>query len=243
MKIYELKIKDGEGVKAIALVSEPAIEEDWLALSEQYQFKAVDEDRRLVIGAVLVPDKPIIRSQGGENFYITFSKDTVREAAYLYQKNGNQRQANVEHELAVSGVTTVETWIVEDTQLDKTAAYGLKYTPGTWAAVMKIENEELWSNFVKTGRLRGFSIEGNFERVALSAELVEQNPGEPKDEFLDRCMSELADEYPDEKQRFAVCSNYLEAAKWAEETLTKKGEMEAAAEFARVLSNDEPKTR
>lgn len=239
MKLYELRIKDGEGVKAIALVSEPAIEENWLALSEAFQFKAVDEDRRLVIGAVLVPDKPMLRNQGGEAFYIFFSKDTVREAAYLYQKNGNQRQSNVEHQLPVSGVVTVESWIVEDTQLDKTAAYGLKLTPGTWAAVMRIENEALWANFIKTGKLRGFSVEGNFERVLNETELVEQKPGEDNGAFIDRCMSELVDEYPDKKQRYAVCSTYVEAAKWAKERLSAKGEEEAAAQFSRYLSNEE----
>ncbi len=239
MKLYELRIKDGEGVKAIALVSEPAIEENWLALSETFQFKAVDEDRRLVIGAVLVPDKPILRNQGGEAFYIFFSKDTVREAAYLYQKNGNQRQSNVEHQLPVSGVVTVESWIVEDTQLDKTAAYGLKLTPGTWAAVMRIENEALWANFIKTGKLRGFSVEGNFERVLETTELIDQQPGEDNGAFMDRCMSELADEYPDEKQRYAVCSTYVEAAKWAKERLNAKGNEEAAAQFSRYLSNEE----
>lgn len=241
MKIYELTIKDGEGVKAIALVNEPAIEEDWLALSEGFQFKAVDEDKRLVIGAVLVPDKPILRNQGGEQFYIFFSKDTVRELAYLYQKNGNQRQSNIEHELPVSGVVTVETWLVEDTQQDKTAAYGLKYDPGTWAAVMRIENEELWTNFVKTGKLRGFSIEGNFER-AETTELVDRVAGEAKADFMGRCMDELAGEYPDEKQRYAVCTSYVEAAKWAEEELSKHGHTEKAAEFARFVQDAKQKT-
>jgi len=237
MKIYELKLKDGEGVHAISLVSEPAIEENWVTLSDEYRFTAIDEEKRLVLGAILVPDKPIYRNQGGEEFYIYFTADTIRAAAYQYQKAGNQRQANVEHEVPVTGVTTVESWIVEDTQLDKTHLYGMKYPKGTWAGVMKIDNEELWKGFIKTGKLKGFSIEGNFERFETS--LVEQKPGEPKDEFISRCMGELVDEYPDESQRFAVCNNYLEAAKWAADRLKANGHEDKAQEFKRLLSNNE----
>lgn len=52
----ELKIKDeSEGVFAISLVDEPAIEENFVALSaHEIELKVVDEERRIVVGFALV---------------------------------------------------------------------------------------------------------------------------------------------------------------------------------------------
>ena len=69
-------IIDGEleGIQAISLVEAPAIEENWVALSEQVQFKAQDQEKRIVMGPALIPDKPIYRRKGEEEFHIFFSK-------------------------------------------------------------------------------------------------------------------------------------------------------------------------
>jgi hypothetical protein len=216
MKLIELLLEEEQdGIQAISLVSEPAIEENWVALSD-VKLKAIDTERRIVMGAALVPNKPIFRRNGEEEFYIYFSEETIRKAAEGYLKAGHQKQSNVEHEMAVTGVTTIESWIVEDSQIDKSAVYGFKYDKGTWVVTMKIDNAAVWEDFIKTGRLKGFSIEGKFtqrEDGASEPKLVEQQPSESNDEFIARCMSELADEFPDEKQRYAVCRSYMEMAK------------------------------
>ena len=215
MKLIELLLEEEQdGIQAISLVSEPAIEENWVALSD-VKLKAIDTERRIVMGAALVPNKPIFRRNGEEEFYIYFSEETIRKAAEGYLKAGHQKQSNVEHEMAVTGVTTIESWIVEDSQIDKSAVYGFKYDKGTWVVTMKIDNVAVWEDFIKTGRLKGFSIEGKFtqrEDGASEPKLVEQQPSESNDEFIARCMSELADEFPDEKQRYAVCRSYMEMA-------------------------------
>ncbi len=211
MKLIELLIEDEtHGIQAVSLVSEPAIEENWVALSE-VKLKAVDEEKRLVMGAALVPNKPILRVRDGEEFYIFFSADTIRKAAEGYMKAKRLEATNIEHELAVSEVTTVESWIVEDSQIDKSALHGMKYDAGTWVVTMKVDNLAVWEDFIKTGRLQGFSIEGKFsERLESKEELIEQKPSESEDDFLSRCMSELSTEYPEEGQRYAVCRTYIE---------------------------------
>ena len=64
--VYELIIEgDEDEVYAISMVSEPAIESGWIAFDkEQVQFQAVDNDKRLVLGPILVPDKRILRIDG-----------------------------------------------------------------------------------------------------------------------------------------------------------------------------------
>ena len=68
----------------------------------------------------------------------------------------------LEHAAELSGLSVVESWIVEDPQKDKTAIYGMELPEGTWMVSMKVNNDDIWNNYVKTGRVKGFSIEGYF---------------------------------------------------------------------------------
>ena len=99
MNILELIIDEEAemyGIDAISLVEQPAIESDWVALkNQQLQFKTQDEEKRLIMGAALIPDKPIYRKTGEEEYYVYFSKKTVRRAMELYFKNGNQANARL----------------------------------------------------------------------------------------------------------------------------------------------------
>lgn len=164
MDLIELIIDDEDaiGVEAISLVEHPAIEEDFIALkSHKREFKTIDNDKRIVVGLALIPNKPIYRRSGDEEYYVFFSKDTVRKSAELYLKNNNTNNATLEHELEVKGVSVVESWIVEDIEKDKTSLYGLNAVEGAWAVVMRINNEKVWQD-VKKGIYKGLSIEGYF---------------------------------------------------------------------------------
>ncbi|NQW26172.1 MAG: hypothetical protein HQ473_07420 [Cryomorphaceae bacterium] len=164
LETVELFIDDSDdsGIDAISLVEFPATEENWIALSEhKIELKTMDEEQRLVIGLALVPDKKIYRNNGVSEYNITFSKETVRKAAEKYLKSLKIHNATVEHEMEVEGVYLTESWIVEDTEKDKTAVYGLKAAKGSWAVAMRIENEDVWKD-VKEGKYLGFSIEGMF---------------------------------------------------------------------------------
>ena len=172
------------GVEAISLVESPAIEENFVALSKhKIEFKAVDEEKRIVVGLALVPNKLIYRKSGDYEYNITFSKDTVRKAAELFMKRLKNNNATLEHQEVAEGVSVIESWIVEDPSKDKTAIYNLNAVEGAWAVTMKVYNEEVWAD-VKEGRYLGFSIEGFFK----------DNVSDPQDTIEDD-FSAQAEEY------------------------------------------------
>ena len=166
MKIVELILDDNEdltGIEAISIVENPAIEEDFIALKgEILTLKEVDKEKKILLGALLVPNKPIYRKNGDEEYYIYFSRETVRKASQIYLQKGNQNNSTLEHQHTIKGLSLVESWIVEDSKKDKTALYGLEYPVGTWVGAVKVNNDQIWEEFVKTGKVKGFSIEGYF---------------------------------------------------------------------------------
>ena len=168
MDIIELVIDENEelsGIEAISVVSAPAIEENFLALKneEQIRLAEVSKEKRILMGAALIPDKPIYRKNGEQEFYIFFSKETVSKASQMYLKAGNQGQATMEHtEEKLEGMTVVESWIIEDSVHDKSRKYGLDLPLGTWMVSMKVDNDDIWDNYVKQNKIVGFSIEGYF---------------------------------------------------------------------------------
>lgn len=169
METIELFIKDEneDGVFAISLVENPAIEENFVALSQQtMELKAVDDERQIVVGYALVPDKEIYRKQKIEGevkeFNIKFSKDTVSKAAELYMKNLYGNNVTSEHEKPVTGCSVIETWVTEDEKKDKIELYGIKPIVGGWAVMMKLYNHDEYEK-AKNGEYKGFSIEAMFQ--------------------------------------------------------------------------------
>ena len=179
MRIVELILGDEEvtGIEAISVVENPAIEEDFIALkNEEIKLAEVSGEKRILLGALLIPNKPIYRRNGDDEYYIYFSKETVEKASQLYLQNGNQNKATLEHQHSINGLTLVESWIVEDEVQDKSRKYGLNVPVGTWMGAVKVNNQEIWEQFVKSGKVKGFSIEGYF------ADKMER-PKEPIDDF------------------------------------------------------------
>ena len=166
MNLIELIIDEKDelsGVDAISVVESPAIESNFVALkSEEIKLAQVDSEKRILMGAVLIPEKPIYRKSGEDEYYIYFSKDTVNKASQLFFKNGNQNNWTLEHNKEIKGLTVVESWIVEDTQKDKSAIYNLSVPVGSWMASVKVEDDGIWNDYVKTGKVKGFSLEGYF---------------------------------------------------------------------------------
>jgi len=167
MNIIEMVLDESsekQGIHAVSVVESPAIEENWIALNKQLiELKSVDEEKKILMGAGLVPDKQIYRrdKDNGE-FYIYFSKETIRKASELFLKRSNQNNATYEHQMKIEGMSVVESWIIEDKEKDKSAIYGFDLPVGTWMISMKVDNPEVWDK-VKAGEIKGFSIEGYFE--------------------------------------------------------------------------------
>ena len=166
MNIIELVLDEMQelmGIQAISIVENPAIEEDFVALKTQkVEFATQDQEKRILMGAALVPNKPIYRKNGEEEFYVYFSKDTIRKASELFFQNGNQNKSTLEHQAELQGLSVVESWIVEDEVKDKSNVYNLNMPIGTWMVSMKVNNDDIWENYVKTNKVKGFSIEGYF---------------------------------------------------------------------------------
>ncbi len=165
MKIVELILdEDSEmGIEAISVVESPAIEEDFVALkSQEFKLAEVDKERRILMGALLIPNKPIYRRSGDDEYYIYFSKETVLKASQMYLMQGNQNNSTLEHQYKIQGLTLVESWLVEDKVHDKSVKYGMDLPLGTWVGSVKVNNDKIWNEFVKTGKVKGFSIEGYF---------------------------------------------------------------------------------
>ena len=175
MNIIELILDENEelnGIEAISVVENPAIEENFIFLkAEEVKLAEVDKEKRILMGAALIPNKPIYRKNKEEEFYIFFSKETVVQASQLYLKGGKQGNATLEHQKDIKGMTVVESWLVEDEVHDKSRKYGLNMPLGTWMVSMKVDNDEIWNDYVKTGKVKGFSIEGYFaDKVAMPKE-------------------------------------------------------------------------
>ena len=173
MRIVELVIDENDidsGIEAISLVESPAIESNFVALNKQeILLKEVDAEKQILMGPALIPDKSIYRrNEKGDEYYIYFSRKTVRKASELFFKNSNHKNATLEHQSKIDGVTMVESWIVESKDQDKTALYGMDVPVGTWMVSAKIEDKELYEK-AKTGEIKGFSIEGYFaDKLDLS---------------------------------------------------------------------------
>ena len=190
IQTIELFIKDEaeDGVFAISLVESPAIESNFVALSEQkeesysMQLKAVDEERRIVVGFALIPDFEIYRKitdktskHFGKEFNIKMSKETISKSQELYMKNLNLANVTAEHESTVTGCCVIESWIVEDPKNDKSNMFKLGAKGGEWVVMMKIDNEKEWQD-IKDGKKLGFSIEAmyqGFDQLDMGKDLTD----------------------------------------------------------------------
>lgn len=192
-KVIELIIDEENefsGIEAISVVENPAIEEDFIALKkEPVMLAEVDGEKRILMGAALVPDKKILRRGEDGDYYIYFSVDTVRKASELFLKRGYQSNSTLEHNEKLDGMTVVESWLVEDEKKDKSRKYGFDVPIGTWMVSMKVYNDDVWKK-VKDGEVHGFSIEGYF------ADNADEGPKDTLPEsFCDECVEELNAEY------------------------------------------------
>jgi hypothetical protein len=176
MKFFELVLDEDKllhGIDAISIVEHPAIEEDFITMSkdQKFEFKEVDQEKKILMGAAMIPEKPIYRVEGDQEYYVFFTKETIRRASELYLMNGKQGNATLEHQEKISGLSLVESWIIEDSEKDKSRAYGLEYPVGTWMVSMKVNNEDIWNEYVKSGKVKGFSIEGWFMQRESAIEI------------------------------------------------------------------------
>lgn len=170
LPIYRLTIKDEDdkmGVNYVALVDEPAIQTNWLAFNGQMKF-AMDKERKIITGALMLADLPIYRrSEKMGEFYVVFDKFQIEKIVQRFMKNGFTDNVNKMHDAkqTVDGVYMYESFIV-DSQRGIRPPLGFEDAPeGSWFGSYKVDNEDVWNNFIKTGEFKGFSVEGVFDLV------------------------------------------------------------------------------
>jgi hypothetical protein len=191
-KVFELIIEDeNDLITAISLVEKPAIEEDFMYFSKaEVQFAQLNNEKRMLVGPILIPDKQILRVDevDGVPYHVFFSKPTVAKLAQNYLKSKLIDSATLEHDKKIKGVHLVESWIKEG-KLDKSNSYGMNMPEGTWMGKFYIdeskEGNTIWNDYVKTGRVKGFSVEALMEHRLVKASAHA--------DLLDKQIIELSD--------------------------------------------------
>jgi hypothetical protein len=156
-----------KGVFGISLVADPAIEAFFIQMSKDYDvsLKVVDEEKRLFMTPVLIPDQKVLRmSKDGKPFNIVFQKDVIQASQQNFQRNGLQNSSTLEHDVNVQleGVTFVESWIKEDDIHDKSVLKGFSQPIGTWFTIFRVDDDTVLEK-IKSGEIKGVSIDGAFE--------------------------------------------------------------------------------
>lgn len=202
--ILRLVINDeiSDGVDLISFVEDPAIEVNWVYFnsqkktSQEVNLKTVSDDKRIVSGPALIPNKKIIRYDANNNpFYVYIDEPTIAKVAELFFKHSNHNVTRVNHEGSFQkGVTVFESWLIEDENNDKAVALGYEGLPkGTWMVSYKVENEELW-NQIKNGEVLGFSIEGFFGQELVTQSKEASDIDEVYNKVSSIISSDLSDE-------------------------------------------------
>ena len=161
LPIYEVEFDDEYSVfNNVSFVTSPAIEEGFVRLSKQDHIVKlkINEESRIVSGPVLIPGQPIYRvGESGREFYISWSKDTIKQVAINFFKHNRQNEGTVEHEFSVLGITFFESYI-----LNKERGISPKefddLPDGTWMLSAKVNDDATWQ-LIKDGTLTGFSID------------------------------------------------------------------------------------
>jgi len=170
LDVYDITINDGDiGIGATSLVSLPAMQSSFLHFNEESpQFMFADEEKRELVGAIMIPDKLIFRKIEDRAFYVNFTEQVIRDLTSKMIKSGTAGLFTIQHEVEVEDgqIDVLEVW-VKDSEDDKSVALGIDEPIGTAFMKVKVNNEVVW-NSVKESGLTGFSIE-------LDASIVKKN--------------------------------------------------------------------
>ena len=191
-KIKKYKVGIDSETEAISMVTEPAIESDFVFLSKD---KAIvkeafsNDEKHMVYGAVLRPDFPIYRNDGENEYYLEFTSESIERMARDYMMNYRQGNVTIQHEEYANEVFMVESWIKQDMDKDKSVSVGLdKSLPiGTWFCGFYVNNNDVWER-IKSGELKGFSVEAMIDLEDF-AKVKKEDEFEMNESFWDKLKS------------------------------------------------------
>ena len=129
------------------------------------------EGQNMIVAPAMIADKLIFRvDEEGEPYYGFFDADSIRNAAYSFQRLKLTDAFNINHDSqeVADGVYLAETWLVQDTELDKSNYFGYRLPVGSWMTVLRIDNQELYDEYIASGELQGLSVEAYvLEKIIL----------------------------------------------------------------------------
>lgn len=187
LPVFSIHISDNENgeeeVDFVSLVSSPAVQKQFeffnqhepgAKIKSRQRFEIQDEEQRIVSGVLMLSDFPIYRNNDtfGEHF-VVFSKDEIKKIVQRFFKKGYQGNVNLEHDKPVEGVFMFESLIV-DRDKGKNPFKGFEdVNCGSWLGSFKVDDPATWED-IKSGKFKGFSIEGLFEYRAKETTKEEQ---------------------------------------------------------------------
>lgn len=218
-KLKRYKVGLDSETMAISLVTEPAIEVDFIHMSKDEERQPIfleKDEKYMVYGPVLIPDTDIYRNNGEQEYYLSFTKESIEKMSQEYMKDFKQYNVNLQHEEQVDEVCMVEQWIVMDSYKDKANALGFNVPVGTWMAAFKVNNIDTW-NRIKSGELKGFSVES-----MISLEEFSKNENnmdiETNEMFWDKLKNILKDAFSKKEEETEIEPTNIELEEQAEPT-------------------------
>lgn len=245
MKRYELKlVEGGKGVFKVSVVKDPAIESTLVHFSAEKEEKHffTDEEKKVIYSVVMRPNMDIFRKDiNGEPANVYYTSETVEQAQINYFRNNGNSATNINHsDIAdAEGIFPFESWIVSDSKTDRAVNFGLDVQEGDWVMGFKVDNDELWSEHIKTGKLDGFSVEATNINYELKEE-VQMSKDKKGEEPKKKSIWEQMDEwFKARKEEFALDNPETEEEKLAREKMEAEKE-ETEEEKAARLAKDKP---
>lgn len=231
-KIKKYKVGIDSETYAISMVESPAIESDFVALSKEEEKRVFleSEERHMVYGAALIPDKDIYRNNGEQEFYISFTKESIEKMSQDFMKNYRQNEVTLDHDEMANDITITESWLVEDPYKDKANALGINVPKGTWMVGMKVNQIDVWDR-VKSGELKGFSVESMISLEDFSKQNTNNMNIETNDMFWDKLKNILKDTFSKKVEEptveeLAANSGFTNVEDYQKEVEAVKAELE-----------------
>lgn len=252
-KIKKYKVGIDSETYAISMVESPAIESDFVALSKEEEKRVFleSEERHMVYGAALIPDKDIYRNNGEQEFYISFTKESIEKMSQDFMKNYRQNEVTLDHDEMANDITITESWLVEDTYKDKANALGINVPKGSWMIGMKVNQIDVWER-VKSGELKGFSVESMISLEDFSKQNTNNMNIETNDMFWDKLKNILKDTFSKKVEEptveelaansgFTNVDDYQKEVEAVKAELEEQNEEEPAVEPTVEPTVEEPK--
>lgn len=164
METFELTIDDfTDGIYYVSLVSDPAVCVGWQMYSNGAKtlIRMSDEEQMLITGVVMIPDAKIYRNDGNHEYFVYYSKETIRKMAEKMLRDGSGNFNDTEHNrVCVEGINLLEVFIKDGAK--GIVPKGFEHLPdGTLFATYHVDSVSLWVD-IKNNKYTGFSLDGWF---------------------------------------------------------------------------------